>query len=165
MLILRVKMFDLREEQKEPGTETFNAVIEGVYQNKGQELHYKIIQLQVPEGTLVLNDGVYRYKLYGKTEDFRRIQSCEVKGLEATIGSLGSYPGIILLYKGGITGVLNRPRGVFMRDGRIFIEDSTREDKGYIEKLHKKIISGVGGIFENEEYSKWFNRYSSFIGS
>ena len=144
--------------------ESFNAVIEGVHQNK-QGLHYKITQLQVPEDTVVLNDGVYKYQLYGKTEDFRRIQSCEVKDLEATIGFLGSYPGMILLHKGGITGVLNRPRVVFMRDGRIFIEDSMREDSRYLEKLHKEIISKVGGIFENDEHFKLYNRCSSFIGA
>jgi len=54
--------------QSKEEKEIFNAVIEGAYHDLWTDLNYKIAQLEVPEEVSVLNDGTYRYLLYGKTD-------------------------------------------------------------------------------------------------
>ena len=133
----------------------FNAVIEGTYFDNWYSFNYKIALLEIPAETSVLDDNIYKYKRYGKTNDFQNIQEVdrESNNLETKIGFLGFCDGIVLPYIGGIPNVLERPRTVCLRDGRIFIEDHMLTDKAYIDRI-SLIVKSIGEIFSDKELPK-----------
>jgi hypothetical protein len=136
----------------------FNAVIEGTYHGELRNLNYKLVQLQIPEDAAILNDGIYRYKLHGKTEDFESIQKVNdgVGGLEVTIDFLGFCEGVVLPYKGGILKILEIPRTVCMRDGKVFIGEHMSMDKTYLD-VFSSIVKTAGEIFRDKRFIELYN--------
>jgi len=108
----------------------FNAVIEGTFHDEWTRFNYKIVQIDVPVRTSVINDVTYKYGLaaVARTKDFQSvIETSEIaEEREVKIDSLGFCNGVVLPYRGGIPNLLERPRTVFMRDGRIFVERHMR---------------------------------------
>jgi len=131
----------------------FNAIIEGTYADEWRRHNLKITLLDIPKNTISLNDETYMYHLYGRTEDFKSIQrgvledgSSERDIVRKNIESLSWCPGIVLPYRGGIPNILERPRAVFMEDGRIFVEGNMVKDGLYLESLNKLVLQ-AGEIF------------------
>ena len=134
--------------------DSFNAVIEGSFQEGWKTLHYKIAELQIPTDTNLLNDGQYQYRLFGRTEDFQTIIQFSGKGniLETRLESLSYCNGIILPIESSVLEYdLERPRAVCMRDGRIFVDNDMLDDKLYLDAF-QKIVKNCGEIFQSEEY-------------
>ncbi len=79
---------------------SFDAVVEGAHQHKWKDLNYKIVRLQVPENTGILDDRNYKYRLHGRTKNFKNIQRVngEAGDLEFAVGFLGSCDGVVLPY-------------------------------------------------------------------
>jgi len=129
------------------GIKKFNVFIEGTYQDEWKRLNYKMAQIKVPKNTTVLNDGIYKYKLYGKTDNFEDIQKADegVENLETKIDSLGVCKGIVLQH-GGLLPHLERPRAVCMRDGRLYVDEHMIKDKAYVGSI-QKILKKAGEIF------------------
>lgn len=44
----------------------FNAVVEGTYHDQWKTLNYRVIEIKIPEETAIINDGTFKYKLFGK---------------------------------------------------------------------------------------------------
>ena len=128
-----------KKERKE-----FNAVIEGTYHDNWSNLNYKITQIEVPENTAVLNDGTYKYKLHGRTDDFENVQRVngEAGDLEAKIDFLGF--------------ILERPRTVCMRDGRIFVDDHMITNKAYLDAV-SSVVKTAGEIFGEKKFSELYD--------
>ncbi len=145
----------------------FNAVIEGTYHDEWSNLNYKIALLGVSEGVALLNDSIYKYKFYGITEDFQKIQKInyEIGNLETKIDFLGFCDGVALPYFGGIPNILERPRTVCTKDGRVFIEEHMLSDKAYLETV-PSIIKNVGEIFNDKELlENIFELYNKLVKS
>jgi len=137
----------------------FNAVVEGTYHDDWRNLNYKIAQIVVPEDTAVLNDGKYKYKLHGRTDDFENIQRVngEAGDLEAKIDFLGFCEGVVLPYKGGIPNILERPRAVCMRDGRIYVDEHMVTDESYVNAV-SSVVKTAGEIFGEKKFSELYNQ-------
>jgi len=137
----------------------FDAVVEGTYHDEWNKLNYKITQLEIPENTEVLNDGTYKYKLHGRTEDFENVQRAhgETGNLETKIDFLGFCEGVVLPYGGGIPNILERPRAVCMRDGRIYVEEHMTTDESYVEAV-SSVVKTAGEIFRERKFSKLYGQ-------
>ncbi len=137
----------------------FNAVVEGTYHDDWRNLNYKITQIEVPEDTAVLNDGTYKYKLHGRTEDSENIQRAngEAGNLEAKIEFIGFCEGIVLPYRGGIPNILERPRAVCMRDGRIYVEEHMATDESYVNAV-SSVVKTAGEIFGKKKFSELYDQ-------
>jgi len=137
--------------------EEFNAVIEGTYHDDWTQLHYKLAHIQVPEDTGVINDGMYKYHFYGKTTDFQSVQPIngEAKGLEAKIDLLCFSPGVVLPYSGGTPNILERPRTVCTKDGRIFIDESMLDNEDYLGVI-PSMVQNAGEIFKKKSFAKLY---------
>jgi len=134
--------------QSKEEKEIFNAVIEGAYHDLWTDLNYKIAQLEVPEEVSVLNDSTYRYLLYGKTDDFENIKTdSNADGLERKIDFLGFCEGVVLPYMGGIPNLLERPRAVCLRDGRIFVDEHMLTNSAYLKAI-PSIVKAAGELFK-----------------
>lgn len=139
--------------------EIINTVIEGTFQDEWYSLHYKIALLNIPEDVSVLDEGEYKnkYRLYGRTEDFKNIQQVMVEeknGSELKLDcGLWVCSGVVLPYVGGIPGILDRPRTVCTRDGRIFIEEDMIKNSIYLNVL-PEILSIAGELFKKKELLK-----------
>lgn len=138
--------------------EPFNAVIEGTYHDEWSTLNYKLARLQVPENAAVLNDGTYKYQLHGKTADFKNLQKAAGESsLEAKIEFIGFCNGVVLPYMGGIPCILERPRTVCMKDGRIFVDEHMSTDKLYMDAM-TSIMGSAGKIFQDKKFSDLYNK-------
>jgi len=137
----------------------FNVVVEGTYHDDWINLNYKIAQIDVSEDTAVLNDGIYKYKLHGRTDDFENIQRTndEAGDLEAKIGFLGFCEGVVLPYSGGIPNFLERPRAVCMRDGRIYVDEHMATDESYVNAI-SLVVKTAGEIFREKKFSKLYDQ-------
>ncbi len=133
----------------------FNAVIEGSFQEGWKTLYYKLARLEVPQDVSVLNDKTYRYQLYGKTEDFNGISIAVGNGLEAKVPDLADCHGIVLSNESDIEFMLERPRAVCMRDGRIFVDINMMEDAQYMDAMFD-VVRNAGRIFQSGEYLKTY---------
>ena len=142
----------IKKERKD-----FNAVIEGTYHDDWSNLNYKIIQLDIPENIAILCDGTYKYKLYGRTQDFADVT--KVNGaagdLETKIDFLGFCEGVVFPYGRGIPNILERPRTVCMRDGRIFIDDQMITDQTYLDTV-LAVVKTAGKIFSDKRFSELY---------
>ena len=136
---------------------TFNIVVEGTESDDWKTLNYKVANIPygVEEDAVLISDGVYRYGLYGKTEDFKTVKRQkpeEVGELEIKLEDfLGFSPGVVLPFRGGAAvNILGRPRAICTRDGRVFIDDGMMKDREYLKVL-PKIVESAKEIFESEQ--------------
>ncbi|PIN81279.1 hypothetical protein COV11_02265 [Candidatus Woesearchaeota archaeon CG10_big_fil_rev_8_21_14_0_10_30_7] len=141
---------------------SFNAVVEGTAQDDWMTLNYKLTRIEVPENVVVLNDGVYKYKLHGRTEDFENVQvtNAEAGDLEAKINFLGFCEGVVLPYCGGISNFLQRPRAICMRDGRVYIDENMATDDSYVNAV-SLVVKTAGEIFSEQKLSKLYSQVAS----
>ncbi len=141
----------------------FSAVVEGTYHDEWRNLNYKITQIEVPENTTVLNDGAYKYKLHGRTDDFKNVQRVneETGDLEARIDFLGFCKGVVLPYQGGIPNILERPRAICMRDGRVYIDEHLITDESYLSTV-SSIVETAGEIFRERNFSELYDHVTNF---
>ncbi|MBI2110464.1 hypothetical protein HYT51_01665 [Candidatus Woesearchaeota archaeon] len=139
----------------------FNAVVEGTYHDEWRNLNYKLTQIEVPEDTAVLNDGIYKYKLHGRTGDFKNVQivNGESGGLETKIDFLGFCEGVVLPYDGGIPNILERPRAVCMRDGRIYVDEHLATYESYVDAI-SSVVKTAGEIFREKKFSELYDRFT-----
>lgn len=119
----------------------FNAVIEGCFNDAWNNHHYKLAQLDIPSNISYLRDGVYIYKLYANTTDFKEIAETNgnLEDLEANILSLSSCKGVIVSAWIGKDNHLSRPRAIFLRDGRIFLEEVLYNNKSYTQTINSSL--------------------------
>ena len=142
----------------------FNAVIEGTYHDEWTTLNYKLTNLTIPENVGIIKDGTYKYDFFGKTQDFNSIaRGQQVGSLEIKIGSLSFGSGIVLPFRGGIPNILERPRAISFKDGRIFIEEHMVADEKYAGTV-QQILQTARRLFEdretNENYKKIMAQYN-----
>lgn len=141
--------------------EDFNAVIEGAYHGEWNTLNYKVTQIDISENTAVLNDGSYRFRLYGKTGNFENMQEVRETGdLEADINNLTFHEGVTLPHHGGIPNILERPRAICMQDGRVYVDEKMIKKPEYLQAL-PYIIKTAGEIFNSDEVSDLYKKVIS----
>lgn len=116
------------------GIPAFDAIVEGTPADGMYDSTFKLIGLDVAENTNILNDGINRYMFHGTiTYSGVNRDSSFLNPKEADIGEpLSSYPGAILTEytesKISSNAVLEYPRAVFLKDGRIFIRENLIQD-------------------------------------
>lgn len=139
--------------------ENFNVIIEGTFPDEWKNLNYKLAHIDIPEGTAVLNDGTYKYTLYGKTDDFKNIQRVQPGNLEVKIDPLSLCKGIVLSEREGIKNnpLLDRPRTVCTRDGRVYIDKDMTTEKSYIKDV-PFIVENAGEVFGKPEASEMYKK-------
>jgi hypothetical protein len=132
----------------------FNAVIEGGFHDDWCTLHYKILALNV-DAESSIGDGVYHYPLYGKTQDFASLELAASQ-VRMKIPFLAFHKGVLLPYRGGpFPFLLERPRSVFLDDGRVFVEERMLPDSNYMSVL-PKAMGDAKTLFENEQLHALF---------
>lgn len=134
----------------------FNVIVEGSYSGVTKDAGLKIMRFEVHEDAASINDGEYRYVFYGKTDDFENIKKVpsEVSGLEVKINPLSSILGIVLEAR---TVFLPRPRTVYIRDGRIFVEEYMRNEESYMSAVVPSTLTFAGKVFANRETAEIFD--------
>lgn len=95
-----------------------NAVIEGMYHDGETVLQLARLK-EIPQ-VLVLNDGTYKYHLIKQKNEYLQAVS-EYKREEAEIETL--------IFE------VERPRTLFTKDGRIFVEEDMRKREWYLQSL------------------------------
>lgn len=125
-----IKMnWNLFRKRRQP---EYLAVIEGTFHDEWRNLQYKLSELSIPEGTTVVNDGVYDYIFYGRSEDFQTVQIVESSESPVlTTKSLISSDDVIL----------ERPRAVYTKDGRVFVEKNMLSDAAYLETIPEMLYT------------------------
>ena len=103
----------------------FNAVVEGTYHDQWKTLNYRVLKIEIPEEITTLNDGTFKYKLFGKTDNFESIQKVEIEGPEKEIDFVGFL----------CSWFLERPRTICTLDGRIFVEEEMLKDDQSVNAL------------------------------
>lgn len=148
----------IKKERKD-----FNALVEGTYHDNWKNLNYKLVQINVSEDVAVLNDGIYKYKLHGRTDNFKKIERTngETGDLETKIDFLGFCEGVVLPYRGGIPSFLERPRAVCMRDGRVYIDEHMVTDRLYMDAI-PSVIKLAGEIFEEKKFSELYGQVTRY---
>ncbi|MBI2451512.1 hypothetical protein HYV50_00365 [Candidatus Pacearchaeota archaeon] len=144
---------------------SFNVVIEETYHDEWRRLNYKLANLEIPQNAVQIADGAYNYGFYGKTKDFKKVDKVKEESLEFKVhGFIGFCDGIVLPFRGGIPNILERPRTLVFRDGRIFIEKGMMNDSKYMDML-ESILDKAKKCCEsqeiNESYQKVMKLYSS----
>lgn len=132
---------------------TFNAVIEGVYRvDSGEKAGFKLTCLDIPENILHISDGVYKFVRYNG--DARKNNVSDQPNLETVVELLASCRGVILPKKTGeVNVVMDKPRMIYMRDGRVFLEEKTfLEDDSYKRTL-KDHVQGLNIIFKDVSFN------------
>ncbi|MEA2003645.1 MAG: hypothetical protein U9O53_01655 [archaeon] len=130
-------------------------------------MNYKITSLEVPEETEIINDGSYRYLLYGTTDDFYSFKLAdrsygagqEKSDAEMEAESLSLSKGIVLPYRGSVSIVLDRSRAVCTKDGRIFVEEGMINDKKYLDAIGL-LIEDVRETFEDPKLVELYKEYA-----
>lgn len=138
---------------------SFDAVIEGTYHDEWNTLNYKLARLNVPSNVGTLKTGGYVFPLYGVAENFQNVKKTTSSSpVEINIDSLEMCNGVTLPYQGGERSqFIERPRSVYLIDGRIFIEKNMRYEPGYLDAV-PKIVENSGKLFRNEGYRKLFTQ-------
>ena len=139
---------------------SFNAIIEGGSQGNWRDLNYKVARIKIPKEAYSLYDDTYKYVLYGKTEKFDDIKKSEHKegGLEINLNSLTFSKGLIIPFKEGDV-ILERPRSVCMKDGRIYIEEGMLKDEDYLEAL-SYVLDTANKVFNKRSFSKIYRKFN-----
>jgi hypothetical protein len=106
--------------------EEINALVEGTYHDEWGTLQYKFVNLPIGAAS-VINDGSYRYRLYGITPDFEKtISLTDVGDLELQVEDLGCI---------GKYNPIERARALILKDGRIFIDQHMLKEQEYVGRL------------------------------
>ncbi len=141
-----------------------DAVIEGSFHDDWRHSYIKLARLNIPDESTVLNAGDYRFRLYGRTEDFENFSP--VEGIENRVAEIESIPfceGLVLDYGGGGIGigsfpqhiakrVLESPRSICLNDGRIFLGRSFVDDESYKEMVLPKLLSAAHRVFRERYF-------------
>ncbi len=117
----------------------FNAVIEGTFHDEWYCFRYKLTRIDVPPDVEILDDGIYHYILRdsGLAEVVHEIEGLlDCEGL--VLGDIFS----------------NRPRSVFLRDGRVFVEEGLMHDEysGLVSELQKN----AEVFFQDKRFSELY---------
>ncbi len=157
---LRKREKPVEAKAPEPVTQ-FNAVIEGAFRDSLAVLTYKIAHVPVHHKASSLYDGSYKYLLVGTTTDFQGI-TCpsntdrQETGLETRITeSLGLCKGVVF-NKGIGLHMLERPRALVTRDGRVFIEEGMLADEDYLDEAIPDLLSSAKSIFAYQHISELY---------
>ena len=128
-----------------------NAVIEGTsHYNLGRPL-FKLANLEIPENVFLIYDTSFKFHLYGATKDFKEIERANLNvGTFKRVDELSVCSGIVLPYRGEFKSLLENPRTVLLRDGRIFVKEGMKRNSEYMGLLHGEIISGAGEALSAE---------------
>jgi hypothetical protein len=138
----------------------FNSVIEGSYHDEWTTLNYKLADLNLQEDDAIINDGTYKYLFFGRTADFKsvdRILPLPENCLEIKIDSLSFGSGIVLPFRGGIPNILERPRAISFKDGRIFIESNMISDARYLKAI-PEILKTASELFANKQINETYRQ-------
>ncbi len=138
-------------EEQSKGTGDYNAIVEGVCADLTYKLNYKFVEIAIPQEAGILNDGVYTYQLYGNT-DFQTIEENGGKIQEVSIDSLIFCKGPVVSFTPP-SRILEHPRAVIMRDGRVFVEQGEMGNVGYLKALHGTAVKTAGALFKNRKTS------------
>ncbi len=136
--------------------EIFNAIVEGYFQCKTYTRGYKLANLKIPEDVEFLKDGVNEYRLYGKTENFENIlvEDWEAPVYESTRIEPPTYcKGVVLKRNDDFPDVLDSPRAIFTRDGRIFVNLSMLRFGLYQDNI-PDMVKAVGAMFKNPQSAR-----------
>jgi hypothetical protein len=141
----------LRKKQE---IQEFNTIIEGSYHDNWKNFHHKLSYIDVPNNTTAIDDGENVYPLYGVTRDFHTTQMVKSVGeLELKTDSLSLSKGVVLSSQGGpFVNILEEPRTICLRDGRIFVGSTMLMEEGYIEWI-PRIVESAGEMFKEERLS------------
>jgi hypothetical protein len=135
----------------------FNAVIEGSYHDDWNHHHAKLAQLDVPDDVQRLNDGVYKYALYGRYDN-NSLLELKPGDLEKEIGFLGFCNGVMLpVHQGLSSRVLERPRSFLLRDGRVFVEEHMLDDQEYM-KILSQLLQQTYELFDRKDVAACYLR-------
>jgi len=122
----------LKEAYKKLKERNFpNVVIEGIDHTSRKYL--KPVRLKEMPQVLILNDGSYKYHLVKQKNEYLQAVS-EYKRKEAEIETL--------IFE------VEKPRALFTKDGRIFIEEGMRKSEWYLQNI-EDIESSVKQFFDN----------------
>ncbi|MBI3033046.1 hypothetical protein HYY69_06235 [Candidatus Woesearchaeota archaeon] len=129
-------------------SKSFNAVVEGSYVNPWMVSFWRIGCLDIPTSVKVVREryksNTYRFSPHSKVS----VVVDDGEGpLELEVKSLGSL-GVGLATEGEYTAdFISHPRALFLRDGRIYVEESVRMQDWYrkafpdIKKIAEIIFS------------------------
>ena len=139
----------------------FNAVLEGCYHDNSGAWNFKLLNILVPVRSETILDDEYSYGLYRELDDSDKADEIRRSStdLEHRIACLRFCKGIVLLSSGEVSdsGLLERPRSLYLGDGRIYVERGISNDRFYLERIPKllsysKTILGDKGI--QKKYSE-----------
>jgi len=151
----------MQELQMKRGIPASYTIVEGTNAGDMYDSIFKLIGLDVANDTNILNDRINRYLFYGTiTNSGLNIDSSFLNPKETGIGQpLSSYPGAILTEytesKISSNAVLEYPRAVFLKDGRIFIRENLNQD--YLKWL-PDICRLTTKMFEDEDLAIEFQK-------
>ncbi len=121
--------------------QAFNAIIEGTFADDWSNFHHKLASLDIPAGIRMLSEGqegrYTHYVLYGIILPNRDPYKVIMETSPAEIVKpLSDLEGIVLPYAGGsFPHVLDRPRAVYLRDGRVFVECDMLKNDEYLDAI------------------------------
>ena len=131
--------------------ENLNAVVEGNSHYNLKIPLFKLVNLEIPENVFLIDDTSRRFNFYGVTNDFKKIERRDLDvGTFKRVDRLSLCPGIVLPYRGEFKSLLENPRTVILKDGRVFVENGIRRNLEYMRLLHGEIISEAGEALSAE---------------
>lgn len=133
---------------------TFNAVIEGMYKDvSGEKAGFKLARLDIPDNTPCLSDGMHRFVKFTSGQQ-QKNGVTEQSNLETVIESLTSCRGVIIPKKTGeVNVVMDKPRMIYMRDGRVFLEEKTFLENDSYKRTLKDHVQGLNIIFKEVSFN------------
>ncbi len=116
-------------------------IIEGLnHSEKNSYLSRCEENLEIPDDATHIKDGDFIYRIYGRADkDFKIIM----------LWNYSVSRTIFIERLKNLTHV-SRPRTLISKDGRIFVEQSTSLDTGYMNLLEKEIIGEAGKVFKEK---------------
>lgn len=136
---------------------SFNTLIEGTYHDEWSFFHYKMANLEIKEDIIIINDGIYKYFLYAKRKDYRKLdKKVSKENIEQKLNFLGFCDGLVLPVSGQLPNFLERPRTLILRDGRVFIDDHMMDDQNYLKALEDIAKKRAKEIFSNTKYESLY---------
>ncbi|GEM_PF-4656548 len=133
----------------------FNSLIEGTYKDRSRNrLHYKVARIEIPDWITRINDGFFTYALHARTQDYRKVDLEEapwsVNDIEEKVSSLATCKGVLLNSLDSPDGILlEKPRVVFLNDGRIFVNKVLSTD-GYLKIAIPAILVTAHEVFTDK---------------
>jgi len=140
----------------------FNAIIEGPYDSRGYtRSKFKLIRLNVPRDIDGIDDGLNMYDLVSSQYPEYPLgltDSLDIKKY-LCIGSLQFRKGLVVPQNREYPSIIENPRVLFLRDGRVYLKDSFVNDQAFMEYLKKMLIVS-NMLFKDKESSR---KYKSHI--